>query len=147
MQLQHAEEERHSRHGQHEHDKDVLLRRPGHVTVDRVRARPGLYGRPCYSTASRAALGFCFSVLTYLADVERIEEDSIEEILEAKEHHLWIEGANLSQAMLNMNSKPKQKLSFILPVESTVEITRSPGQEAAQTSADDHFHFLLLHLR
>lgn len=35
---------------------------------------------------------FEFSVLTYFADVEGIEEDAIEEVLEAKEHHLWNKG-------------------------------------------------------
>lgn len=34
---------------------------------------------------------FSLLVLTYLADVEGIEEDSVEEVLEAEEHHLWIE--------------------------------------------------------
>lgn len=51
---------------------------------------------------------FKFSVLTYLANVEWIEEDSIEEVLEAKEHHLD-RVANHSQAVLNMNSKANQK--------------------------------------
>lgn len=90
MQLQHAEEQRHPRHGQHEHDEDVLLRRPGHVTVDGVRARPGLGGTPCFVTTFKTRLFFLL-VLTYLADVEGIEEDSVEEVLEAEEHHLWIE--------------------------------------------------------
>lgn len=58
--------------------------------------------------------GFFFvffnSVVTYLADVEGIEEDSIEEVLEAKEHHLRIEGS-ITVTVLNMNSEAKQKIN------------------------------------
>lgn len=42
MQFDYTEDQRHSRHDQHEHYEDILLCWPRHVTVDRVWTRPGL---------------------------------------------------------------------------------------------------------
>lgn len=42
MQFEHTEDQRDSRHNQHEHYEDVFFCRPGDVTVDWVWTRPGL---------------------------------------------------------------------------------------------------------
>lgn len=115
MQLQHAEQQRDPRHGQHEHDEDVLLRRPGHVAVDGVRARRGLGGggAPCYIAAFKTMILSFASVVTHLADVEGVEEDSVQEVLQRQEDHLWVEGggANHSQQVCDENSEAKQKVN------------------------------------
>lgn len=43
-------------------------------------------------------MAFCF----YLADIERIEEDSVQEILEAEKHHLYEGDRKLSVCMASL---------------------------------------------
>ena len=64
VELQHGEQQRHTGHHQHEDDEDVLLRGSGHVAVDRVGAWPGL------------------------AQVQRLEEDPVDQVLHNDEGHL-----------------------------------------------------------
>lgn len=91
MQLEDAKDQRHGRHNQHENNEDVFLRGPGDVAVDWVRTRPGLREgdrvldyRPSalHRTQHQADRWF------YLADIQRMEEDPIEEVLETQEDHL-----------------------------------------------------------
>lgn len=59
-----AEEKGQSGHSQHKHNEDILLRGPGHITVDRMGT-----GTPA-------------------ADVQGVQEDAIEEVLAHDEGHL-----------------------------------------------------------
>lgn len=88
IQLEHAEDQRDGRHDQHEHDEDVLLCGSGDVTVDSMRTRPGLSERHTVGLVTRYGVrtepGFC----SYLADIQGVEDDSVEEVLETQKHHL-----------------------------------------------------------
>lgn len=93
LQLEHAEDQGDGGHGQHEHNEHVFLRRPGDVAVHGMRTRPCLKHR---EAGDQAAIGLCLyarkivRIFSYfhLADIERIEEDPVHEILETEKHHL-----------------------------------------------------------
>lgn len=91
VELQHAEHQGHARHGQHEHDEDVLFRGPRNVTVDQVWTRPSLSTHAEWHLLAEGknklenhVLFFIF----YLAHIKRVQEYSIQEVLEAEKHHL-----------------------------------------------------------